>query len=70
MRGTTISKDSSICCGFQAGLTHEWNDKFLRTVHGLSVSVSCEEFDVAVFIASCFIPAPISQCSHRCQEVC
>ena len=34
----------------------------------LSVSVSCEEFYFAVFMASCFIPVPISQCSHTDAE--
>ena len=70
MRGTTVFNDSSCFVWFHAGLTHACNDNFSMIVRELSVSVSCEEFHFAVFIASCFILVPTSQRSHRCREFC
>ena len=50
-----------------------WSDpcverQFSRTAHELSVSMSCDEFRFAVFIAFCSIPVPIKQFSHMCRE--
>ena len=52
---------------FQAGLTHAWNDNFQGQFMSFLVSVSRDEFWLAVLIAFCFISVPINQFLHRCR---